>query len=814
MSQDAFQTVYQSWLAKNPKDMTMLVFENRKIDLYKLHCEVIIAGGITRVIAGDQWPIIGARLGFVNIPGTDTEPARAGPALAHRLQAIYKDFLFMFDRQYYITMARRHHQQQNPQPNISQKQNMENALAGQSRPPSVPGGVAPRTGEMPDSKLMSELVAYSVVPAAELQRRGVAPNVIQLVEHNRVKLREMFDQQRTFHNGVEQSSQNQAGGVPQRNISNSMMDLPQQGAMPQQNGMSALGQPNPQQVSHQAGNHGMGQVGGMPQNVPQQQQQQQQPMSVNLPPGMMRAPMRPSPAQQQAAFEMVTRVKNECKNTPFPPRPGVMVHDTQRLEYNQNFEQLFRLTSELDQKLPHYACVMKEDAIRKLVIMVFAVQHQRELLSGSAPRYFLPLDHVKTMIKQVQSAAEAFKNYVMASAGHAQVQQGQQGPSNIPQRSLVPQIPHPPANIPAVPAAPLMPAAPATSPLAVAAVPPVQKKPTPKPVPETPSAPTPSASVATPAASAPTPTHAVASPQTPKSPRNKPKPKPQPKPRRVSKVQPSAGPSAASPSTDVKPPTTPATPASAPTPDSALGSKRPREEDLVGSSSSAAAAQPAAKKIKTEWDEPASDAQAKRQAEADAVKTDEDAAKFFEQMSSWLNQVSSDNEGQVSLKSEIATSLDEILKAYPDVPDDGGLSALAGSSFLDSITVGGASPKAGVATVDPSDFFDFSSYGLPEEDAGSKAATPDLVQASSSVGPSPGSASETEAHPPASSSSADTAKIADAKGGEPGEGVDAISQELYRAFDGGESAFYNASDSWKWDQPMPALEQPWAVFSS
>ena len=109
------------------------------------------------------------------------------------------------------------------------------------------------------------------------------------------------------------------------------------------------------------------------------------------------------------------------------------------------------------------------------------------------------------------------------------------------------------------------------------------------------------------------------------------------------------------------------------------------------------------------------------------------------------------------------------------------------------------------------DFFDFTSYGLPEEDSGSKADTPDLVQASSSVGPSPGSASETEVHA-AASTAADTAKIADPKS-EP-SGGDSMSQDLWRAIDGGESAFYNSTDSWKWDQPMPALEQPWAIYSS
>lgn len=70
------------------------------------------------------------------------------------------------------------------------------------------------------------------------------------------------------------------------------------------------------------------------------------------------------------------------------------------------------------------------------------------------------------------------------------------------------------------------------------------------------------------------------------------------------------------------------------------------------------------------------------------------------------------------------------------------------------------------------------------------------MQASSSVGPSPGSASETEGHP-SGSFSTDTAKIAEPKG-ESSE--DTIPHDLWRAFDGGESAFYNASDNLKWDE--------------
>lgn len=252
----------------------------------------------------DLWAIIGAKLGFVNIPGTDTEPARSGPAFAHRLQAIYKEFLLGFDLQYRQSMVRRaqaHLEQQ-------RKAALENGLQQPQNRQPAPAGVPAHkpANEVPEPKLMGDLVSYSVIPAAELQRRGVPHNVIQLVEQNRVKLREMHDSQRSFHNGVEQNSQNgqnQAGGVPQRNVSNPMMEMPQQNGMPMQNGMSSLGQPNGQQMHPQGPNHGMA-VRAMPQMAPAQQQQ----------PGTLQMrPVRPSAAQQQLALEMVARVKDECK---------------------------------------------------------------------------------------------------------------------------------------------------------------------------------------------------------------------------------------------------------------------------------------------------------------------------------------------------------------------------------------------------------------------------------------------------------------------------------------------------------------------
>ena len=122
----------------------------------------------------------------------------------------------------------------------------------------------------------------------------------------------------------------------------------------------------------------------------------------------------------------------------------------------------------------------------------------------------------------------------------------------------------------------------------------------------------------------------------------------------------------------------------------------------------------------------------KRQAEADGAKTDEDTVRFLEQMLSWLMQMGGENDGQDSLKTEIAASLDKIPQAYPARVDN--TVSLAVSSFIDSFSVGSSSRRQ--RELCPAEFFGFTLYGLPEQP---KAGTPGLVRTSSSVGPLPGS---------------------------------------------------------------------------
>ena len=125
LQKQTFLQAYKTWTSRQTtlKDGRLLHWENRRIDLYALHCEVIKLGGAQRVRVGtmltvqvyydntnltfspqataaDQWPYIGAKLGFVNFPGTDTEPAMAGPDVAQHIQHVYKEFLAAFDSTY------------------------------------------------------------------------------------------------------------------------------------------------------------------------------------------------------------------------------------------------------------------------------------------------------------------------------------------------------------------------------------------------------------------------------------------------------------------------------------------------------------------------------------------------------------------------------------------------------------------------------------------------------------------------------------------------------------------------------------------
>ncbi|OBZ72332.1 hypothetical protein A0H81_07506 [Grifola frondosa] len=816
----------------------MLQFESRQISLHMLHAEVLNVGGAARATQADQWPIIGANLGFVQFPGSETEPAKCGPGVAQHLQHVYREFLMMFDNAYIMSINKRRHQsalemqamQANQQAaNMAQNAPMQSAQAQNNGapvpPPNVPqfNGVPSLPG-LSDPKLINELVNLSASSSAELRRRGIPQNIIDTVENHRPRLQEARQQQHDFRNRLAQNVQ-PPNGAPQQRIADGQLMNPRGqpaiantpnpllGMRPGQHAQHAVNQPTP--VPPNAFGDGGSQM----------QNNSRGPLIQ----------MRPRPTLQDVenCSKFVQNIRAEYHARSVGQIQPQFVPDNQRLEYNTAFEQMWRYVHEVESKLHMYACFIKEDAIRKLIAMVTTANQQRELLSSGTPKYIMNLDMIRAVTRQMQTAKDAFTNFNVnpppensshgfpapppgglagPPAPHPQrpimPPQQLQPPQSIPQPSTIQPLPVQPPTVQSIPSIP-------APPPAVPQQPPHPKKKQAAPPAESIATSTPPAS--TPAANAPTPTHVAHSPRTPKSPRTKAASKPKPAPRRkASKVTstptvapatipaPAAAPQPASASASTSAhafaptpvPASVSTPAPAPTPDVKpstpaatpggnveVGTKRPREEELPSSSTSIGA--PPAKKIKKEWTEPPSDVFAKRQEEADSIKTEDDATKFFEQMSDLLKMVSSGeaDEGQEQLTMEIAGTLKEILKAYPTPPDPS----------------------------DGDEFFDFSLYGIVEDDAGSKAATPDLMQ-TASIGPSPGSASETDGAGPSSSTVLDTAKIADPKSEEI-DGADSLRHNMWREIDGGEAGYYNYSDTWKWDTPMPPAEQPWAIYN-
>ncbi|KAI0788030.1 hypothetical protein C8Q74DRAFT_1196108 [Fomes fomentarius] len=355
---------YEQWAPKQgAKDNSLLKFEGREIDLYQLHYEVMSAGSYRMVRLSsafvnqkDLWPVIGAKLGFVNFPGTNTEPGRAGPALAAQLELIYKEFLLEFDQQYLKQLIQHRRAQQLKMKQAGPMDNNGPQQQLQSNGAPMPQSLA----DIKDPKLIGELVSYSAHSVQDLQQRGVPPQIIQIVETNRDRLKAVLETQRNFR----LSAANDANGAPgqQRNVSNPMANAPSQH-------MGANGQMMPGQ------------------------------------------PPRPTAVQMQNAIETVKRLRDECKGIGLPPRQ-VHISDAQRLDYNVAFENLHRMTSEVDARLPHFALYMNEDVIRKLVLMINAVQQQRELLAGQPPKYIMPSELVQTMINQIILANNAFIRYM------------------------------------------------------------------------------------------------------------------------------------------------------------------------------------------------------------------------------------------------------------------------------------------------------------------------------------------------------------------------------------------------------------------
>lgn len=310
----------------------------------------------------------------------------------------------------------------------------------------------------------------------------------------------------------------------------------------------------------------------------------------------------------------------------------------------------------------------------------------------------------------------------------------------------------------------------------------------------------PAASASTPAPLPATPSHVQNSPQTPKSPKSKAPAKGKATAttkRRFSKVQP--------------PP-----PAAEPTPPAESSAKRRREEEVPPQSDVAGPAAdhaPSPKRQKTEWDGPPNEALVKKQKEVENIKTEEDAATFLEQMTELIQLANNGSDGE-SLNSQISETLDMVLRSMgsgSDMPDANGASSSSAGPPTELSTSGRKSPKPCIPD-EFIEFFDFSSFGAPDDDTESKAETPELMPPSS-TDHSPESGSETDAQPASNLQLSTThTKTDNLKAESPVDALhDPLRMGIWSEIDGGESMYYNNTDGWKWEGQMPSQDSPWAI---
>ncbi|KIJ66757.1 hypothetical protein HYDPIDRAFT_108689 [Hydnomerulius pinastri MD-312] len=765
--------------------------DSRMVDLHQLHVHVLREGGSASVTQRDLWSVIGGRMGFVQFPGSESEPARSGPGIATHLAHTYKQYLQHFENAYIQTVQKR------AGGSTPQQMNSMASGSGPKVPMPVPSPAeapsnAPRQAGLSNPQVIHIVARFATTSKQDMRAQGVPENLIGIVEANRGHL-------------IKYQQQQQAQLLAKRNAEQE-----------QQQGMAnAQGQfPNMhEQMS-------VGTQPGVQRPQPPMPSSEQKPMNAQflhgMPAGMLK---QPTQDQIQHAVMAIASLKQMFQQRSLNGMQTQQIPDDQRLEYNQVLEQVFKMTSDLETKLHMYHAVFKnEDLLRKFVAIVMTVSKQRHLVSTGSPQYIVTLVTLRSMQMQIQKLNEEFEtrwhSIKMAAAVNAQqhppappatrqtavashpippVQQNTvQPPSQTisvppinsrqvsinpppqqqqPQTQQHPQLPPQPIKKPNPPTPPI-PAAPANV-----------VSPTPPP---------PVASASTPAASVATPQTTAGSPQTPKSPKVATRPKVAPRVRK-------------SPTTAKGPATLEAVPPSV------VGVKRAAEDDVAALTHAApseaeASNAPSPKKVKTEWEGEPSEALVKRQQEIESIKTEDDATAFMDRMKElFAMTASTDND----IHNDIASTLDQILAGVAQDPAD----AAATAAALSAHGAGDAgppptalSPHMGPANDAFLEFIDFSSFAtLEDEDSDSKAATPDLVP-SSETNLSPESGSEGD--PSGSTSSPDKTKIED-----PSDHLDLLRLGSLREIDGGESVYYQ-TDNWKWEGSMPTLDQPWAMFTS
>ena len=156
-----------------------------------------------QVTANDEWPVVGAALGFPPFSADLTQPPRCAPAIAHRLQQLYNEALRHFEQAYINNVLARLRSSQalsqmSAQPAQQQPQPLQPIEADyQALLASIPQESNAITPEV-----MSILPRFSHTSGADLEAHRVPPHIVAFVEQRRDQLQRAAQDQNGFRTGL------------------------------------------------------------------------------------------------------------------------------------------------------------------------------------------------------------------------------------------------------------------------------------------------------------------------------------------------------------------------------------------------------------------------------------------------------------------------------------------------------------------------------------------------------------------------------------------------------------------------------------
>ncbi|KIK10374.1 hypothetical protein K443DRAFT_147864 [Laccaria amethystina LaAM-08-1] len=366
MDKVRFEQSFRAYCTRKSLNVKLrqLQIDNRPVDLYQLHRNVMLEFGVSKVEQKALWDVIGGRMGYVQFSGTATEPAKSGPGVAQQIAHIYKDLLAAFDRCYINSV-------------------FEARLKAQAQVPRNPAQMSPQ--------VMQRVLTCAHMSVPELHRRGVPEKIITFVEANRANLQRTYADQRSLQSRLLPTNQNDAQGSGDQNGPSGGQRLPFGGPPTQQNPAVSLGH----FLQQQKGLNLLEDNDFLDYRQPQQRLLQQGPPMQTK---------RPTKELLEKSKQFVQNFKRVFNTTTIPSMSTVDVPVERQAEYLSLLDTLHTQCQEIEPKLATYLVFTGNDVlIKRMTVIICTVAQQK---SFGASHFIVTLDILQKMLVEIKTMAQ------------------------------------------------------------------------------------------------------------------------------------------------------------------------------------------------------------------------------------------------------------------------------------------------------------------------------------------------------------------------------------------------------------------------